>query len=332
MRAQRSSSPWQSDEDPGRFTIDIAVPYAAPNRNDILRTEWQRQGGEFLPVPTLTLPRRSEGFCAVRIRLKQMADLLIEDMYSDAVAGRCHWEDRIKIVIQLQGEARFTVARRDIAMGAGMVCASRNEATWDWEVGRSARAIVLVLPACDVRFPRNQRSITADQSTPAARLLLAHLQSWAGLRDEPSPAVAWASRNATLELLHGLLNDQVVDDEQFSSALVKAAMDCIESRLLADPDLNPRTIAVSLHVSTRTLHRAFTNEATSVMGYVRERRLDRARSDLMTTSLTMSEIANRWHFTDSSHFIKAYKKRFDELPAALQRNRHTAHGLSGWDS
>jgi AraC-like DNA-binding protein len=34
----------------------------------------------------------------------------------------------------------------------------------------------------------------------------------------------------------------------------------------------------------------------------------------MTTSLTMSQLAARWHFSDGSHFIKAYKKKFGELP------------------
>ena len=109
------------------------------------------------------------------------------------------------------------------------------------------------------------------------------------------------------------MNDQVIDDLQFSPALVRAAKEHIEGRL-TDPDLDPREVAAVLHVSARTLYRAFTNEATSVMGYVRERRLERARAELMSTSLTVSELAARWHFTDSSHFVRTYKKRFGETP------------------
>jgi AraC-like DNA-binding protein len=30
----------------------------------------------------------------------------------------------------------------------------------------------------------------------------------------------------------------------------------------------------------------------------------------------VSELAARWHFADSSHFVKAYKKRFAETPTA----------------
>jgi AraC-like DNA-binding protein len=59
-------------------------------------------------------------------------------------------------------------------------------------------------------------------------------------------------------------------------------------------------------VSVRTLHRAFAGEAVSVMGYIRDQRLRHARTELTTTSLSASEIAARWHFTDISHFSRLF--------------------------
>jgi AraC-like DNA-binding protein len=85
------------------------------------------------------------------------------------------------------------------------------------------------------------------------------------------------------------------------------------------PDLDPRAIADALHASVRTLHRAFATSEVSVMELVRQRRLERARADLLSTTCTVSEIAARWHFTDSSHFIRAYKKRYGETPTTLRR-------------
>ena len=320
-----SSAPSRLDEAPGRFAVDIDVPYADQNRNHVLLSEWRRQGSELLPAPRLTLPRRSEGSYKVRIRQRNMLDLVVEDQYSDAVAGGTggvngHLEDRIVTHVTLRGKWRFASAQQTSTVGAGLLCVRRNDEPWDFEVDRGTQAIALVLPARDVCFPRSGRGITAEQNAPAARLLLAHLRNWADLSGDLGPAASQAARNATLELFHGLLNDQVIDDEQFSPALVRAAMEYIESRLLADPDLDPRSIATSLHVSVRTLYRAFAKEATSVMEYVRERRLERARAELTSTSSTVSEIAARWHFTDSSHFIRAYKKRFDETPTA---HRHS---------
>lgn len=55
------------------------------------------------------------------------------------------------------------------------------------------------------------------------------------------------------------------------------------------------------------------------MEHVRQRRLARARADLLSTDWTVSAIAARWHFHDSSHFIRAHKKRYGETPNTLRR-------------
>ncbi len=319
MRDGDGSSSWWGDASPD-FLIDITVPEADETRNDALRQEWWRQGGGLLPPPPLTLPRRSEGTYQVRIRQQRMLDVSIEHQYSDAVAGTTggpngHQEDRVAVHLTLGGEWRFTSPRQTSAVGAGLLCARSNEEPWEFAVARGTRTTVLVLPAQDVRLPRNRRLIMAEHDAPAARLLFAHLRSWAGMSGDLGQTAAWAARNATLEMFHGLMNDQVIDDLEFSPALVNAAMEHIEARL-TDPDLVPGTIAAALHVSVRTLYRAFAQESASVMGHVRERRLERARAELTSTSLTVSELAARWHFTDSSHFIRAYKKRFAETPTA----------------
>lgn len=312
-------SPWQVGGS-APPAVDITVPYANENRNHVLLREWRRQGGEWLPAPPLMLPRHGQGAYHARIRKQDLLDFFIEDQYSDAVAGSTggpggHLEDRIVTHVTFSGEWRFALGSRRSTVGAGMLCVRRNGDPWDFEVARGTRSVTLVLPASEIRFPANTRAVTAEQASPAAALLLAQLRLWAELSDGLGPAAARAARNATLELFKGLMNDQVIDDAEFAPALVKAAMDYIEDRLLADPDLNPRAIAAALNVSVRTLYRAFGQGATSsVMGYVRTRRLERARAELISTHLTVSELAARWHFADSSHFVKAYKKRFAETP------------------
>ncbi|MFJ4900495.1 helix-turn-helix domain-containing protein [Streptomyces sp. NPDC088727] len=90
------------------------------------------------------------------------------------------------------------------------------------------------------------------------------------------------------------------------------------NRLAATPTAtSPRGIAAALNVSVRTVYRAFSQGAASpVMGYVRERRLERAGAEPASTRLTVPEIAARRHFANSSHFVKAYKKRFAQTPTA----------------
>jgi AraC-like DNA-binding protein len=307
------------------LTVNITVPYADENRNHVLLKEWQRQAGQDLPPPPLRLPRHSEGSFTVRIRQQALFDFSVEDQYSDAVAGRTggpvgHMADRIVAHLTLRGEWRFASARDRFTVGAGLLLVRSNETPWDFEVDRGTKSLLLLLPAEDIRrsLPGRQ-AFMVEQATPAARLLLGYLRTWAGVSGALSPAAARCAGAAGLELFRGLLNDQVIDDEEFSAALARAAMECIEDRLLTDPDLGPSVIAASLHVSVRTLHRAFANEGASVMGYVQERRLERARAELLSSSFAVSEIAARWHFTDSSHFIKSYKKRFGDSPTADRR-------------
>ncbi|MQY24184.1 Transcriptional activator FeaR [Nocardia sp. RB20] len=71
----------------------------------------------------------------------------------------------------------------------------------------------------------------------------------------------------------------------------------------------------------RTLHRAFAQLEESVAAYIRRRRLEQARLDLTTSRgrPNVAEVGARWHFADSSHFIRAFKKQYGETPAQFAR-------------
>jgi AraC-like DNA-binding protein len=309
--------------------VKVSLPYADGERNQVLnntlRDEWQRQAGRDLPVPPLRLPHHSEGSYTIRLHRRALLDSYIEDQYSDAVAGRVGGQadqmgDWLVAQLTIGGEWRFSSDRGKFTAGPGVLLVRNNEKPWDFQVERGTTSVALTVPAGDIRrlLPGGQ-AFTVEQDTPAARLFLAHLQAWASASGDLSPAAARSARDAGLELFRGLLSDQVIDDEEFSAALVRAAMDCIEDRLLIDPDLGPPAIAATLHVSVRTLQRAFANQGTLVMGHLRERRLEQARAELLSTSFSVSEIAARWHFTDSSHFTKSYKKRYGASPSADRR-------------
>lgn len=306
--------------------VDIAVPYADENRNHVLLSTWRSQAGDSLPAPPLTLPRHSEGTFRIRIQAQNMFDLPIEDQYSDAIAGKTggpggHHGDLVVTHITLSGEVRFSARNHAFGAEAGTLIVRRNDEPWDFQIARGTRAAVVGLPTSAIRFPRNTLAVTAAQTSPAARLLVAHLRLFAEVSGELGPAAAAAARDATSELFQGLVNDQVMDDARFTPAIFDAARRYIEQRLV-DPDLNAQAIAQELHVSVRTLYRVFAQQATSsVMTYVRRRRLERARAELISTRLILSEIATHWHFSDSSHFAKAYKKHFGETPSASRSRR-----------
>jgi AraC-like DNA-binding protein len=89
---------------------------------------------------------------------------------------------------------------------------------------------------------------------------------------------------------------------------------------------NPPTlaqIAAAAGVATRTLHKAFVrHRGRSPLRALRAMRLEGARSDLLTESPTMSitEIALRWGFTELGRFALEYRQRYGELPSETRRH------------
>jgi len=95
---------------------------------------------------------------------------------------------------------------------------------------------------------------------------------------------------------------------------------------LPTPDLSPATVAAAHHISVRYLHRLFDDEEQSVAGWIRRRRLDRCRADLLDPSLagrSVAATAARWGFTSASHFNRLFRNAYG-LPPGEYRQANTA--------
>lgn len=64
------------------------------------------------------------------------------------------------------------------------------------------------------------------------------------------------------------------------------------------------------------------------MACVRRRRLQKAHDELMDPDATagIAEIAARWRFSDTSHFIRNFKSGYGATPAAYVRDRRAVGG------
>ena len=56
--------------------------------------------------------------------------------------------------------------------------------------------------------------------------------------------------------------------------------------------------------------------------YIRDRRLEQARLVLIAGPgrPSVSELAAHWQFADSSHFIRAFRKRYGQTPTEYARS------------
>ena len=97
--------------------------------------------------------------------------------------------------------------------------------------------------------------------------------------------------------------------------------------MLSDPEICLRAVADAEGVSTRYLQKLFTEAGNTFSHYVRTRRLERCRSDLISplhAELSISEICFRWGFNGSAHFSRVFRQEFDISPRDYRRSQ-SAH-------
>ncbi|MFC6354724.1 AraC-like ligand-binding domain-containing protein [Luethyella okanaganae] len=90
---------------------------------------------------------------------------------------------------------------------------------------------------------------------------------------------------------------------------------------LASTDLGPSQIAAAHFISTRHLHGIFQAQGTTVSTWIRSRRLERCRRDLLNpvyADRPVAAIAARWGFVDAAHFSRVFKASYGQAPSELR--------------
>ena len=95
-------------------------------------------------------------------------------------------------------------------------------------------------------------------------------------------------------------------------------------QLLEQVDLNPALLAARAGISTRTLHRLFTNSGTTFAEWLRQQRLARCWEELTQRRgqrRNIAQVALASGFGDLSTFNRAFRARFGMTPRAAQAHR-----------
>jgi AraC family transcriptional regulator, positive regulator of tynA and feaB len=316
------------------FSADVTASMTARDGFRAFRREWDTQVGEAWPLAGLDVAGSAD--FRISVQAVQTHDVVIADVYSESYVGRTtagrEADDKVLLHLMRRGSWHFDRLDRQgeaVTVPAGSFVMRSNRLPSLFEVGRHATGKVLILPASVLGSLIGDRQVVGSADLAEMRLLMAHAGMIAETAHDLTPTGAQGARDALLELAKGVLRREFDDVEhRLVPALVRAAMEIADDRL-ADRDLSPVTLAHELNVSVRTLHRAFTTTEESVAGYIRRRRLERARLELAAPLARpdVSEVAARWQFADSSHFIRAFKQRYGETPAQFARSEG-GHGGS----
>jgi AraC-like DNA-binding protein len=98
-------------------------------------------------------------------------------------------------------------------------------------------------------------------------------------------------------------------------------------RKLHDPALSPAILAKAQGISVRYLHQVFSRRGLRVATLIRQRRLSNCRLELAKASptITITHIAMKWGFNDSSHFSRLFSATYGIAPASYRRQCRVAN-------
>ncbi|WP_433578484.1 helix-turn-helix domain-containing protein [Nocardia brasiliensis] len=309
----------------GGFALDSTDPARVSRGFDIFRRGWLTEVGSAFPLPTFSSTTR--GDFRVRTRVAKVRDVAVTDLDSASVirtAGTPYgYADQVRMYVVRRGtwtlggtpggdEYRVTGGQFLLRYGSPLHFGAVPDTT----------VRILTLPSAVLDSRLRNRSSLGSADSAEMRLLMAHTTMVQETVTALGPAGVHAAHDALLELARAVPAGRFDDAEaEFRPALVRAAKDLADRRL-TDPDLSPAMLARELNVSVRTLQRAFTEAGEPAATYIRHRRLDAARRALTRPGRrpTIAEVAARWHFSDSSHFVRAFKKRYGRTPVDYARS------------
>ncbi|MEU9882138.1 helix-turn-helix domain-containing protein [Streptomyces phaeochromogenes] len=304
----------------GGFSLDSTVPGTVPRGFDAFRHGWHTQVGDGFPLPTFS-PATTGDF-RVRSHVAKMRDVAITDLDSASVirtAGTPYgYEDQVRMYVVRRGTWTLggSPDRDEYTVSAGQFLLQHGP-PMHFGAAPDTTVKILTLPSSVLEPRLRNKSITESADSAEMRLLTAHTDMVHATGADLGPAGVRAAHSALIELAKAVATGRFDDAEPLLSPALTQAAKVLADRCLTDPELSPATLARELNVSVRTLQRAFTLVGESVATYIRHRRLEEARRALTAPSLraTVSELAAHWQFSDSSHFIRAFKKRYGQTPA-----------------
>jgi AraC-like DNA-binding protein len=223
----------------------------------------------------------------------------------------------------LAGEVRVEHRGRTVNLAAGELCILRNDV--DVRIVGAAQSDVLIIriPAGSVGASAHLLRAADGSVWPThegTASLVAHLLRGLAAQFDwyvPGNPARFAEHLVGLLILM-CADAQIVRSAAESSAdrLLARAKEYIEAHL-AEPELTPDRIAAEHNISTRTLLRLFEAEGQTTSGWIRARRLEHCRLELIDgqrSGRSVSSIGARWGLWDAAHFSRLFKGEYGVSP------------------
>ncbi|MGO1886039.1 MAG: helix-turn-helix domain-containing protein [Citricoccus sp.] len=295
--------------------------------------EWQRiAGNRFVPLSLLANHR--DGFHA-SMRSREIEGITISEITATAhrVRRTAHListrdPQHYKLSLQIEGTGIVSQDGREAVLQPGDISLYDTSRPYTLDFTKDLRCLVIAFPRECIGVPPHLiRRITAVRLrgdhgigtviSPIVQHIVKNLDVLSGINGE---RILRSSLDLVSALAYSELASSEDGIEQSRMTEMQALKLYIDSHL-DDPDLGAPTIASAHYMSMRYLQYLFQDEGTTVSSYIRTRRLERCRLDLCDAALatySVSRIAQRWCFSDASHFSKLFKSVYGMAPGQFR--------------
>jgi AraC-like DNA-binding protein len=241
-----------------------------------------------------------------------------------------------RLVLAVSGRPRVAQDGRACQLDAGQFAVYDFTQPYDIAYDSAVQLAVFSFPHGSLALPPDSlvrlAAVPVDGATGTGALAASVLRRVATEYESYGPASAGRLSMVVADLVTAALAERldeadVVPVESRERTLVLQVRAYIEQHL-GDLDLDPAEIAAAHHVSVRQLHRLFEAESSSVAAWIRQRRLERCRTDLADPALDgwpVSAVGARWGLPDPAHFSRLFRRTYGVSPTEYRRaNRGAA--------
>lgn len=229
-----------------------------------------------------------------------------------------------KLSLMLAGTGMLIQDDREAVLQAGDLAVYDTDRPYSLVFDDDFRTMVVMFPKHLISLPSDMiGQLTAVRISGQGGLggmVVPYLTQLAGNLDQLAGTTGARLAHSALDLVTTVFTRELGLDEVSADphrALVQRIRSYID-RNLASTDLGPATIASAHFISTRHLHGLFQEQGVTVSTWIRTRRLEQCRRDLLDPMLAdrpVAAIAARWGFVDAAHFSRAFKSAFGISPS-----------------
>lgn len=229
-----------------------------------------------------------------------------------------------KVSLMLAGTGLLIQDDREAVLEAGDLAVYDTDRPYSLVFDADFRTMVVMFPKHLISLPSTMigqlTAVRISGQEGLGGMVVPYLTQLAGNLDQLAGTTGARLAHSALDLVTTVFTRELGLDGVSADphrALVQRIRGYID-RNLASTDLGPASIASAHYISTRHLHGLFQEQGVTVSTWIRTRRLEQCRRDLLDPMLAdrpVAAVAARWGFVDAAHFSRAFKSAFGVSPS-----------------